>query len=508
MKTLRFLDWKSVAITVSLLACAISLRMWGLSDQALWYDELQSVTHAVLPLTEVKHTAILGRWVPLPELLVSILQHDPHPPLYYVQLHFWMLAGTGDFWIRFNSVVISVMTGLSLLVVGRRLFGPFVGYLAFLLFALSPLSIHYAQEARMYSLLMALALWVYFLTHQLLFHKFARSTFFLLLAATAAYLCSHGASFLILPCIWSYAVLMVLARRANAKNLLAVLSATVVALMVASPYLYQLRAMSVGHTVAPGIARLAHDLSTLICGYGAYSAIFRDLALALVLLLLGGGELRISNHRAGVTCFLFLPIVGCVVVSHLVTPIWLVRTLAFTVPFLCLFVASGVEFYAHRLANAFTTQTPARLFQIGVGCALVLLFACSNRTQPVSGFREAAMWCHGNVHAGDTIIVPHKRDFWGFGWYFAGPRQVHPLRREGILRRENVLVVHGGDATHGPESSSRHWVVAQRQRILPLAESQIEMAFAAGSVYVWRVISLSGEEGTAEQSPGRDRGHP
>lgn len=43
---------------------SLLIRLWGLGEQGLNYDETQSVTHAILPL---------------PDLLKSVLTFDPHP---------------------------------------------------------------------------------------------------------------------------------------------------------------------------------------------------------------------------------------------------------------------------------------------------------------------------------------------------------------------------------------------------------------------------------------------
>jgi mannosyltransferase len=90
----------------------------------------------------------------------SVLAPDNHPPLYYVLVKAWAdLAGYGDFPVRFLSVIGETLLVVGLYVLGRRLGGPAAGLSAALLAALSPLFVYYAQEARMYSLLMALAVY-------------------------------------------------------------------------------------------------------------------------------------------------------------------------------------------------------------------------------------------------------------------------------------------------------------------------------------------------------------
>lgn len=109
----------------------------------LWLDEALSVRIASLPFGDIP----------------GALRHDGHPPLYYWLLHGWMqLFGDGDLAVRSLSGVFSV---LSLPVAWRladRTGGPRLARWSLLLLALSPFAVRYATEARMYSLVMLLAL--------------------------------------------------------------------------------------------------------------------------------------------------------------------------------------------------------------------------------------------------------------------------------------------------------------------------------------------------------------
>jgi len=143
-------DW---AILGAILLGALGLRLLWLSPQGLWYDEIHSTTYAILPLRQT---------------LLAVQRIDPHPPLYYLQLHFWMLVNTGDVWIKLNSVMWSLLTGLSLFLIGRRIYGRVPALLAVFIFALMPLAVLYAQNVRMYAMLMYVAVWAWYFTHQFL----------------------------------------------------------------------------------------------------------------------------------------------------------------------------------------------------------------------------------------------------------------------------------------------------------------------------------------------------
>ena len=112
-----------------------------LAPPELWLDEAQSVAIARLPL---------------PELLTA-LQQDGSPPLYYVVLHGWMaLFGTSATAVRALSAVLSVLTLPLAWDVARRLAGRRAGVALVVLLATSPFLIRYASETRMYALVVLL----------------------------------------------------------------------------------------------------------------------------------------------------------------------------------------------------------------------------------------------------------------------------------------------------------------------------------------------------------------
>src|SRR5688500_7106104 len=80
--------WLSVAV---LLAAVV--RVVGLGDQSFWLDEGVSYMTAVRPL---------------PDLLDHVRRADIHPPLYYVLLHFWLVGGNSETWLRLLSTLFSV----------------------------------------------------------------------------------------------------------------------------------------------------------------------------------------------------------------------------------------------------------------------------------------------------------------------------------------------------------------------------------------------------------------
>ncbi|MCB0193438.1 MAG: glycosyltransferase family 39 protein [Anaerolineae bacterium] len=106
--------------------------------ESLWYDELlelditQHSLNTILPLLP-RHTAL---------------------PLDYILLHFWVLFGRQDFWVRLPAVFYGMLALPVAYQLGRTWFGQRGGQLLMALMALSPLHLYYSREARPYSLLL------------------------------------------------------------------------------------------------------------------------------------------------------------------------------------------------------------------------------------------------------------------------------------------------------------------------------------------------------------------
>lgn len=127
----------------AVVAIGVVMRFWTRSH--LWLDEALTVNIARLPLTRIP----------------AALRHDGAPPLYYFLLHGWMrLFGSSPAAVRALSGLFAVLTLPLVWLAGRRVGRPADarrnGLVAVLLLASSPFAVHFATEARMYSLILLL----------------------------------------------------------------------------------------------------------------------------------------------------------------------------------------------------------------------------------------------------------------------------------------------------------------------------------------------------------------
>src|SRR5271169_5378749 len=87
--------WNDWRLWVSVII-GLALRVYHLGDNSLWFDEGFSVAWANATV---------------PELLHKTSTAEPHPPTYYLTLHYWIAAfGASPVAIRMLSVIFGTAT--------------------------------------------------------------------------------------------------------------------------------------------------------------------------------------------------------------------------------------------------------------------------------------------------------------------------------------------------------------------------------------------------------------
>ena len=135
----------STLLTAGVVGLFAAVRLWRLSASCLWFDEIFSV-----------HAARHG-WL---ELLRFVAADIIHPPLFYLLLKTWIwLGGESLLWLRLLPALISIGAIIPFVLLCRELeLKRSERNLSLLLLAVNGYLIKYAQELRMYSLLLLLSL--------------------------------------------------------------------------------------------------------------------------------------------------------------------------------------------------------------------------------------------------------------------------------------------------------------------------------------------------------------
>jgi 4-amino-4-deoxy-L-arabinose transferase-like glycosyltransferase len=167
---------RAIVLPIVVLLLAFFLRVYRLTNQSFAFDEGWT-SYAV-------HHPWSKMW--------EVLAPDNHPPLYYVLVKALAeLAGYGDFSLRFLSVVFGTATIAGLYALGRRVGGEVMGLSSALFAACLPSFVYYAQEARMYSLLVALAVLSSYSLAHILDGSARRGWWVCYVAVSAAMLYTH-----------------------------------------------------------------------------------------------------------------------------------------------------------------------------------------------------------------------------------------------------------------------------------------------------------------------------
>src|SRR3989339_214456 len=120
-----------------ILLLAAILRICGLADESLWLDEAISAAR-------ISHS--------YSDLLSDADSHR-QGPLYTLNEKAWCDEfGNDEFNLRFTAALFGICAVLLVYLLGKELYDRNAGLIAALFAAINPFAIHYAQEARPYSL--------------------------------------------------------------------------------------------------------------------------------------------------------------------------------------------------------------------------------------------------------------------------------------------------------------------------------------------------------------------
>ena len=313
----------------------------------LWLDEVLSVNISRLPLGQIP----------------SALRHDGAPPLYYFLLHGWMdVLGTGTIAVRALSGLFAVAALPLVWVAGRGVStrhapGTRVAGAALLLLASSPFAVRYATEARMYSMLVVLAL-VGWLTYTRLIERFSWPPAVILAVTTGLALLTHYWSFYLLAVAAAAALRR--ARRgpqaAEAKKVLATLSAGCLLFLPWVPwFLYQLRHTGTPWAGGPTVRAFFDTVFAFTGGFWGPGFIFGLLGWVLIALALFGRpidgrrielDLRTRPEARRLAVAGLGTLLVAVVVGDLTRSAFAVRYTAVLFPFVVLLMAQGTTVLA------------------------------------------------------------------------------------------------------------------------------------------------------------------
>lgn len=323
-----------VALVLLILLASIE-RIYGIDRESLWTDELFAVMASYLP-------SFRDVW--------PLLINDSHPPA-YVSFMYWTLPLTGytDFGVRLHALLFGIVWIPLVYWLGKRSYSAHVGLLAAALVASSYSGIFYSQEARAYSMLVAINLIQLLCFIEILFSQPAsrRHVIGFVLASIAMYYL-HYTGFVFIAAEGLLYIIMHLLRirRGSVRELFVIFG---IPLLIYSPWLWFMfdhvadQEKNWAVTAKPTPMDVFYTFrylwgpdhqQTLLYLYSIPFA----LAIALYECLRNRGA-----NRAGVTCvvifLMVVPVLAFYIESVYWTPIFEKRYFLITVPLIALLAA-------------------------------------------------------------------------------------------------------------------------------------------------------------------------
>jgi len=171
-------------------------------------------------------------------------------------------------------------------------------------------------------------------------------------------------------------------------------------------------------------------------------------------------SLRNSGLRMLALAYVLVPVIFCIFVSLFIRPIWLYRTIAYTLPFWCIAIA----FILYHTGPSNKRKAGNTLWRYGLIVIALSLFGYATYTQQTwfarnPGVEDAARFLQSVARPGDVIYAPSERVFWGLGWYLVGPGSVNPITTSHILGTRSGLTLVSNDALTALLDETRDWIV-------------------------------------------------
>ena len=411
------------------------LRVYELGSESVWLDEAASIFFAQRDI----HS--LMAWT-----------YEPHPPLYYALLHFWMgFFGMSELATRFLSAIFGMLSVFVIYRIGKLLFGVENGLYSALILAVSMFHISFSQEVRMYSLLTFSTLMsVYFFAKALKDNRLISLVCYVV--ASAFMISAHAYGFFALLFQNLFFFLFWTKHKSLIKRHLTAQS-TVFLLFL--PWLFPLFRVTslvlkgywIGWLSRPSILSLV-DTFFAFSNYSVECfVLFGVLSLLGVMgiekirRMRGWKTLLEASEKSGwsiltqtsyevIFCMLWLwvPIIVPLVVSLVMQPIYSVKYVVLASPAFYILTAKGI------------TEIKVKWVRI-VSVILVLFLSLQTlstayyNTVNYEQWREVAKYVEENAKPGELILVNAPWVTVPFNYYFKGPNDVKGISTVNDLRK-------------------------------------------------------------------------
>lgn len=419
--------WTLLALLAITLG-AVGLRLYRLDETWLWFDEIFGATFASLNLFDAT---------------IAAARFDIHPPVWSYQLQAWALLGLSDRWLLANSVLWSVAGVLSLYWTVDRVYGRRVAIIAAVLLAVLPVSVAYARFLRMYAMLMAVTVWAWYCNDRALRRDDNRRWLVGAGVCELVIAYSHGIGVLVNGYLVLYGLLLAASERPNRRRLRNWSWAQVLIGGLSVGGLVNGVIRQVTHTSAPNLSELRATLADFWFAPSWGGVLSAEWAALGLCLLIGLSAVCFRRGRETTVALCLGPILGTVIVSYVVRPIWHLHALLFSVPFAALALALAVDHLASRVKSqqsgvsgqerGVRSLIPNFALSAALTSVVAVPFAAFSayhvtRFQKETDYPGIVAKVEAAVRPSDIVFVPQHPDYWAVARYALGPGWGSPLK--------------------------------------------------------------------------------
>lgn len=395
------------------------LRLYRIGIKSLWFDE-------ALVLLESQRNL---------KMLFNVNTEGIHPPLYRLLMHFWMHMGESEAIVRIPSLIFSALSIILIYKIAKLIFNKRVGLYSAFFLSVSPFQVYYAQEVKMYSLLLFLSLFsIYFFLKVLREDKIILWIGYIFFSSLAIY--THYFGFLNIL-VQSF---FLIANFRKYKNLIFKwLAGQLIIFLIFSPwisnFIRHFTRVKVNFWISPvSLQIIPLTFKNFILGY--YTSNFNiPLVLFSVFIIFLIGIRSILNSKVSmengyllwdakltlffVLNYLFLPIIIIFFFSKMFKPIYIDRALIVFSSFYYIILAKGID-SVQKNKVIFSSIILSIIIIFGMG---LKNYYCGDNLSSFEGlfvkkpFRELSKYLSLNYVKGDTIVISHHSLWPSFVYY-------------------------------------------------------------------------------------------
>lgn len=399
------------AVTIIGSMIGVCLTSWlVLIHKSLRLDESQSIWQSSHSFSGMLHAVAL----------------DVHVPLYHIILHFWLFFfGQNVTSIRLLSLFFFLATIPVVYLLSRQLLSAKWSMFATILFSFSPFMNWYANEARMYTLLVLMAT-----LSQYFFVRIIKTGkgwgWYALIAVLGAY--SH---YFFMFNLAAQGIFYLFNRRLFARGTLLKFIAVAVAVVVAlSPWLLYFHSLGSASDTRPLLQKPStvdffNAYSQFIFGFqndriNTYLLSSWPLVMLVALAAVRRGKMALSTIGF-IAAMATIPIVLAYIVSLLVTPFFLSRYMISSMPALIILIVWIISQYGRKAASAFVTVALIATILTSVQQAY------SASTPLAEDYKGIATRLNKEAAPQDLIVLSAPFTIYPFEYYYHGEAQIQTI---------------------------------------------------------------------------------